>query len=192
MLCLPGRMYGLVNKAVEDLITSRFGAERWAAVKQRAGVGVEVFVGMEAYPDEVTYRLVAAASEELGLSPAEVLEAFGEYWTLFTIREGYGELLRTGGRTLAEFLCNLHNLHTHVALSFPNLEPPSFWCTDVTEGSLRLHYQSRRPGLAPMVIGLVRGLGVMFSTAVTVALARSRADGHDHDEFVVRFGPAAA
>ena len=101
-------------------------------------------------------------------------------------------MLQKDGRTLAEFLCNLHNLHTHVALSFPNLEPPSFWCTDVTEGSLRLHYQSRRPGLAPMVIGLVRGLGVMFSTAVTVALARSRADGHDHDEFVVRFGPAAA
>lgn len=185
-------MYGLVNKAVEDLVTSRFGADRWEAVKRRAGVDIEVFIAMDAYPDDVTYRLVAAASAELGCSAAALLEDFGEYWTRFTMREGYGELMRAAGTTLPEFLGNLDNLHTHVALNFPDLAPPTFWCSDVAVGSLRLHYQSRRPGLAPMVIGLVRGLGALFDTPVAIALVRGRDDGHDHDEFEVRFGPGAA
>lgn len=180
-------MYGLVNRAIEDMIRSEHGDETWHRVKERAGVEVDVFVSMQGYPDEVSYKLVGAASEVLGQPAASLLEAFGVHWTLYTAREGYGDLLRMGGSTFKEFMLNLHVLHTRVALSFPDLEPPSFWCTDVTDSSLRLHYQSKRQGLGPMVVGLVRGLGQMFDTAVTVRPAASREAGADHDEFLVTF-----
>ena len=184
-------MYGLVNKAVADLVCSRYGEATWERIKRDAGVDVEVFVGMEDYPDDVTYRLVASASKVLSIPADTLLEAFGEYWTLYTAQEGYGELLRMGGTALKDFLLNLHNLHTHVALSFPKLKPPSFWCTEVNDGSLRLHYQSTRPGLTPMVVGLIKGLGKMFDTEVTVTQTQSRATGADHDEFLLRFGTPA-
>ena len=184
-------MYGLVNRAVQDLICERFGAGAWERIKQRAGVDVDVFISMDGYPDEVTYKLVGAASEELGTPAAQLLEAFGEYWTLYTAREGYGELLRMGGDSFRAFLENLHDLHTHIALSFPHLQPPSFWLTDLTDDSARLHYQSQRTGLAPMVVGLVKGLGRMFDTPVVVEHVRRREDGADHDEFVIRYGAAA-
>ena len=58
-------MYGLANKALEQLVTSRFGEEAWETVKRNAGVDVDVFVSMEAYPDDVTYKLVRSASEVL-------------------------------------------------------------------------------------------------------------------------------
>lgn len=179
-------MYGLVNKAIEDLVVTQFGATVWDEVRRVAGVD-DVFIGMQAYPDDITYRLVAAASAVTGRPAEELLEAFGEFWTLYTAREGYGELLKMGGSTFREFVLNLDNLHTHVALSFRELRPPTFWCTDVTDTAMRLHYGSTRAGLAPMVIGLVKGLGRMFDTPVTISHDRRRDDGADHDEFVLRF-----
>ncbi|MBP1604959.1 MAG: hypothetical protein H6Q08_333 [Acidobacteria bacterium] len=183
-------MYGLVNQAIEDLIRKNHGDQLWEAVKRKAGVDVETFVSMEAYPDSVSYNLVGAASEITGTPAAQLLEAFGEHWTLYTAQKGYGQLFRMGGSTFKGFMQNLHNLHTHVALSFPHLTPPSFWCTDVTDSSMLLHYQSTREGLAPMVVGLVRGLGRMFDTKVTITLTHARAQGADHDVFVVTYAPA--
>ena len=180
-------MYGLVNQAIEDLIRTTHGDDTWERVKRQAGVDVDVFLAMEAYPDSVSYGLVGAASEVLRTPAADLLEAFGSHWTLYTARKGYGDLIRLGGSSFREFMLNLHALHTRVALIFPRLDPPSFWCTDVGERSLRLHYQSKRPGLGPMVVGLVKGLGALFATEVTVTPARSRDDGADHDEFLVTF-----
>jgi len=87
-------------------------------------------------------------------------------------------------------MLNLHALHSHVAAGFPALRPPSFWCTDVGDGQLRLHYQSEREGLAPMVVGLVKGLGGVFNTPVTVSHVVPRGSG-THDEFHVTYGDVA-
>jgi len=184
-------MYGLVNRAIENMIRSQHGDDTWERIRGRAGVQVEMFVGMASYPDDVSYRLVGAASEILGRPAHELLEAFGEYWTLYTAEQGYGDLFRKSGTSFPGFMQNLHSLHTHVGRLFPNLQPPSFWCTEVTEHSLRLHYQSSRPGLGPMVIGLVRGLGRMFDTDVTIVADQTREQGAAHDQFLVTFAPRA-
>ena len=180
-------MYGLVNKAVEQMACSQFGVETWARIKARAEVDDEVFLSMHQYSDDVTYRLVSAASAELGLTAAEILQAFGRYWTLYTATEGYGELIKLSGSTLTEFLLNLDTMHARVGLSYPNLQPPSFQCSDITDGSLRLHYYSARHGLAPMVIGLLEGLAQMFETPIEIALVSSREQGDDHEVFQITF-----
>lgn len=180
-------MYGLVNKAVQDLVRSRFGEDTWQAIKRKAGVEDDVFVSMDAYPDAVTYDLVTASSDVLGLSPDEVLRAFGEHWILYTAREGYGDLLKMAGSTFLGFVQNLDNLHARVGMSFPDLKPPSFQCTDVADGSMRLRYYSTREGLGPMVVGLLHGLGKMFDMELTVAHEARRGEGSDHDEFLIRW-----
>ena len=183
-------MYGLVNNALQGLVCSRFGEETWETIKRNAGVDIDVFVSMEGYPDEVTYKLVAAASEVLGLSAEEVLKAYGEYWVSYTAKEGYGQILNLAGDTLPVFLQNLDNLHTRVALMFPRLKPPSFWCTDVRKESLRLHYRpglDSRKGLEPFVIGLVNGLAIRFNVQIEINQSASRSQGADHDEFLITF-----
>ncbi len=184
-------MYGMINKAIRDLVTSRFGEEKWQEIRRKAGVADEVFINMVKYPDDATYKLVGAASEVLNTPAPAILEAFGEYWTVYSAEAGFGHLLEFAGNHLIDFLRNLDNMHTRVALTFPQLQPPSFKVTDVTEHSARLHYYSKRPGLAPLVIGMVKGLGKRFSTPVHTRLDKSREDGHDHDEFVVIHGEAA-
>lgn len=178
-------MYGMVNKAIEDLVVSNFGADKWQAIKEKAGVEEDVFLSNESYPDKMTYDLVGAASETLGIEARDVLITFGEHWVLKTAREGYGAMLEANGKTLPEFLINLPSFHTRVAMIFPNLQPPRFNCTEVQENSLLLHYHSHRPGLTDFVVGLLQGLGKMFNTPAQIEITERKADGADHDVFLV-------
>jgi len=185
-------MYGMVNRALEDMVVDGWGEATWSRVKESAGVDVEVFVGTEAYPDEVTYRLVGAAAEVLGLGAGEVLHRFGIHWVTRTATEGYGPLMDAGGKTLGEFLANLPNFHSRVSLLFPHLSPPTFYCTDVRAGSVKLHYVSGRDGLSPFVVGLLTGLGLRFGTPVSVEQTAAKGADGAHDEFLVSWEEAAA
>jgi Haem-NO-binding len=182
-------MYGLVNKAIADMVLTRFGKETWENIRQKAHVESETFLSMEGYPDDVTHRLVKAASVVLNLSSAQIMEAFGEFWVEYTAQEGYGEMLDMSGDDLPEFLQNLDNMHARIGVSFPNLKPPSFECNETDETSLSLEYRSEREGLAPMVVGLVKGLGSRFDTEVDVTQVKSREDGAEHDEFLIKYKP---
>lgn len=185
-------MYGMVNKAVEEMVCRSHGEAVWEEIKKKAGVEVDVFMTNEGYPDEVTYNLVGAASEILGMPAEQVLIGFGEHWVLHTAQEAYGGLMQAGGDNFPDFLRNLPNFHQRVAMVFPKLQPPHFYCTDITDRSLSLHYISHREGLAPFVVGLMQGLGKMFKTPVTVRLAQAKSEGADHDVFDVTWETAAA
>lgn len=89
---------------------------------------------------------------------------------------------------MPEFLGNLDALHTRLALSMPELRPPSFVVTEVAEQQLLVEYYSTRAGLAPMVIGLLEGVGDMFGTPVVVTHRSSRESGGHCDEFLVAYG----
>ena len=185
-------MYGLVNQGVHDLALQLGGEDLWRKILAAAGVDHATFIGMDTYPDDVTYRLVEGASSVLGLSTDEVLHAFGRHWILYTARRGFGSIFDTMGRSLPGFLANLDAMHARLSLSMPDMKPPSFVCEQRSELQTRLEYWSDRPGLAPMVVGLLDGLGEMFGVPVTVTHTVSRAHGVDHDEFVIDHGPAEA
>ncbi|MBD2249648.1 MULTISPECIES: heme NO-binding domain-containing protein [Nostoc] len=182
-------MYGLVNKAIQDMVCSGYSEQIWKQIKHKAEVNVDVFLSMESYPDDITHRLVKAASVILSLSSAEIMQAFGEFWVQYTAQEGYGEMMDMSGDTLPEFLENLDNLHARVGVSFPKLQPPSFECTDMEENSLNLHYRSSREGLSPMILGLVKGLGARFDTKVEITQTQTRDEDAECDEFLVIYKP---
>ena len=180
-------MYGMVNKAIEEMMLLHHDEATWERIKAQAGVDVDVFISNDGYPDELTYHLVDAAAETLAIPAEQVLQAFGEHWVLVTAEEGYGELMGAGGRTLEEFLRNLPGFHARVALIFPNLKPPTFKVANVTANSLDLHYYSRRAGLQSFVIGMVQGLAKRFATTVEVSVLADRSAGADHDVFLVKW-----
>jgi len=178
-------MYGLINQGLHDLAVQIGGEPLWREIKSGAGVDIEAFVGMDTYPDDVTYRLVDATSAAMGISPAEVLHAFGKHWILYTARRGFGAIFDTMGRSLAAFLVNLDTMHARLSLSMPEMRPPSFVCEQLDDDRIRLEYWSERPGLAPMVVGLLDGLGEMYGVTVFVEQTVDRAEGADHDEFLI-------
>lgn len=183
-------MYGLVNQGLQDFVTRAGGDGLWRQVCAAVGVDVGVFVGMNTYPDAITYRLVEASGQAMDMPVDEVLGEFGRHWVLYTARSGYGAIFDTMGRTLVEFLTNLDMMHTRLSLSMPELRPPSFVCEPVDDGCIRLEYRSERDGLAAMVVGLLEGLAEMYGQDLVVDHTVDRGQGSDHDEFMLR--PRAA
>ncbi len=183
-------MYGMVNKALQDMVAGAYGEEVWERIKAVAKIDTDLFLSSEAYPDEVTYSLAGAASEVLGRPVPELLEAFGSYWVLRTAMDGYGDLMAAGGRTLREFLINLPSFHTRVGLIFPHLRPPHFRCSHVAETSLWLHYSSEREGLTPFVVGLIRGLAELFKSPVEIEVLGNKDPG-DREVFRISWSHAA-
>jgi hypothetical protein len=65
----------------------------------------------------------------------------------------------------------------------PALVPPSFRVTEREGGVLVVEYRSSRAGLAPMVVGLLQGLCVVFKISHTVQLVRARTAADEPDVF---------
>lgn len=180
-------MYGVVNKSIEEFVIGAYGLNTWNDVLKRAEIEALVFISNEPYPDEITYRLIGAATAIAGISTKDFLISLGHHWILKTGQNHYGALLSAGGHNLKEFLVSLNEFHMRVRLIFPELKPPDLSCTDVNGDSLKLHYRTHREGLGDFVIGLVQGLGVFFRTPVSISLIESRAEGADHDIFEVKW-----
>ena len=179
-------MYGLVNKAIEDLITINFSEETWKEVKEKASVQQDTFVSMDAYDDSITYNLVGAASEVLKLTPEQVLIEFGKFWITYTGQKGYGNLMNMGGDNLVDFLKNLNVLHARLGMSYEKLLPPSFICDEIDEQNLKLKYYSNRKGLAPMVVGLLQGLGERFNNKMEITQTHHQEE-YGFDEFKIKY-----
>ncbi len=161
-------MYGLVNQAIQGLITETYGEKTWNVIKERAGVKDSFFLSTHIYDDSVTYNLATEAALYLNISVEAVLAAFGKYWILKIGKEKYGSLMASGGDSLMVFLENLPNFHSRVMLIYPDITPPEFKSEKLGPRQIRLHYFSTRKGLSAFMKGLIEGLGQLYQTKCTV------------------------
>lgn len=180
-------MYGIINRAIEDMVTASHGENAWMQIKAASGVQVDYFLSNEPYDDGMTYKLVAASSEVLQIPMSEVLSAFGEWWVLKTGREKYGGLMEAGGKNLQEFLLNLPMFHSRIMLFYPKLNPPEFRIGTITESSIEVHYYSTRKGLHHFVLGLLQGLAKMYHTPVTIQVLSMQSEPETHEIFQVNW-----
>jgi len=185
-------VYGLIHTSIREFVQRRVGDSAWDAIARTIEVTESDFVTMQAYPDELTLRLVGAGSEALGISQEDFLHDLGVHWVTHTAADYYGPLLEFAGNDVASLLENLNRMHDQVAISFSNLVQPSFELEAAAEGEFRLHYRSSRSGLSPFVVGLVTGLGTYFDEPVEIRQIESKLEGADHDIFLVRIGPGSS
>jgi guanylate cyclase soluble subunit beta len=179
-------MYGLINKALKDMVTDRFGNEVWQQILDESGVPQDAFLTMRSYDDEITYSLVAASSKVLNAPAEACLEMFGQYWVLVTATESYGMLMDAAGENLIEFLENLNQLHDRITTTFLNYLPPTFHLEPVSDNLYEIHYISQRQGLDAFVVGLLQGLATRFETKLELLSQRSEpADTGTHIVFKV-------
>ena len=74
-------------------------------------------------------------------------------------------------------------LHDRVANIMPALRPPEFHSRIEEDGAILLTYLRHRAGLAPVVVGMMKGLGERFGRAVKVEHLERREDTGAHDLF---------
>ncbi|WP_136444085.1 heme NO-binding domain-containing protein [Pacificoceanicola onchidii] len=185
-------MYGLVNNGIRTFILDSHGEATWQAICDKAGVTDEEFENMASYDDGQTYALVGAVSETLSLPAETVLEVFGEYWVGFSKQTSVGKLVDQGSETLIDRIRGLDEMHEMVKTTMPHLNPPGFDFEERPDGNHRLHYYSSREGLAPMVVGLLRGMAQDSGVSVRINQLEYRGKDSDHDVFSVRIESAEA
>jgi hypothetical protein len=178
-------MYGVVNKAIEGLVTEKFGQKTWEEIKAKAGLHIE-FVSKEMYDDAVTYSLIVAATEVLQMPTDKILNAFGNYWIMNTGLQHYGSMMRAGGKTLKEFMINLPAFHSRVMLHYPDITPPEFRIEEIDEKSFNVYYYSEREGLVEFTIGLLHGLAKMFNEKIETTILQHKNTISDPDIIFVK------
>ncbi len=173
------------------MVTEMFSEDIWQKISEKAGDD-DVYVAMDPYPDEQTMSLVMAASDVLGMEPAEVLKAFGTWWIGFAGTE-YKSLLDMAGSTSSEFMGNVNEIHARVGHLMPELKPPNFIVQEIKAGPsedrkpnvFELHYFSTRDGLFPMVHGMLEGVAESCDENVHIEHLVNSSEGHECDIYRV-------
>ncbi|XGW33286.1 hypothetical protein V3C99_017612 [Haemonchus contortus] len=152
-------MFGFIHESIRQLMVRKFGEDFWSKVLLRAGFepGKENIVN-HYYSDSDTYILVDAVSVTAKMTREQVWEMYGGFLIEYTMEIGWDELIRSMSPNLKGFLDNLDSLHyfiDHVVYK-ANLRGPSFRCEDNPDGSITLHYYTGRPGLYPIVKGVLK------------------------------------
>uniref|UniRef100_A0A8C4FFQ7 guanylate cyclase n=1 Tax=Dicentrarchus labrax TaxID=13489 RepID=A0A8C4FFQ7_DICLA len=126
-----------------------------------------------------------------------LLLQFGEYFFEFCKRSGYDHMLRTLGGNLFEFTENLDALHSYLALSYKEMNAPSFRVERNPDGTMLLHYYSDRRGLCHIVPGIIGAVAKdFFNSEITMEIVNQleeleRTGKKEHVVFLVTQWPAA-
>ena len=114
---------------------------------------------------------------------------FGEQFLLWCQESGYAKTLQLLGRSLQDFLTNLDALHDHLSIIYPQMDAPSFRCTEgLRKSEFLLHYYSDRVGLENIVMGIVKSVAREYYD-VEVEMKLLVKKGHeesDHSIFSIR------
>ncbi|XP_036154813.1 guanylate cyclase soluble subunit beta-2-like [Myotis myotis] len=156
-----GDWYGFINTCLQSLLIEKFGEETWEKLKNSAEVQ-DAFMTYTVYDDIITIKLIQEACKILGVSMEAILKLFGEYFFKFCKKSGYDRMLRTLGGDLTEFIENLDALHSYLALSYREMNAPSFRLEKGADEKMLLHYYSDRSGLCHIVPGIIEAVAKDF------------------------------
>ncbi|XP_045652704.1 guanylate cyclase soluble subunit beta-2-like [Ursus americanus] len=160
--------YGFINTCLQSLVVEKFGEDTWEKLKASTEVQ-DAFMTYTVYDDVITMKLIQEACKVLGVSMEAILKLFGEYFFKFCKMSGYDRMLRTLGGNLTEFIENLDALHSYLALSYQEMNAPSFRVEKGADGKMLLHYYSDRSGLCHIVPGIIEAVAKdFFDTDVTM------------------------
>uniref|UniRef100_A0A4W6EUZ5 guanylate cyclase n=1 Tax=Lates calcarifer TaxID=8187 RepID=A0A4W6EUZ5_LATCA len=189
--CLCSFQYGFINSCLQSLVIEKFGQEMWDKLSSLPGAQ-DHFMTYTVYDDILTVGLVEEACSLLDVSADVFLKLFGEHFFSFCKQAGYDTMLRTLGGDLIEFIGNLDALHSYLALSYQEMNAPSFRVEMTDDGKMLLHYYSDRKGLYHIVPGIMEAVAREFfdSEVTMVVLNQSEEDERtgkkEHVVFLVK------
>lgn len=177
-------MYGMIHRAIRNMIIEAKGEGVWDELARRSGFGPAEMISGEVYDDEVTLTLLAAASECLEIPADDLLVRFGRYWIIFAQRGSFNHIMDFTGKDIQSFIANLDRMHEGVQAVMPQARMPSFNVIENSLGKIAVAYKSQRSGLELFVLGLLQGLLDRFGLAGSVE-QHGRRDGASI--FVLRY-----
>jgi hypothetical protein len=160
-------MKGVIVNCLAEMVTQRFGKEKWEAALEKAGLNrTTAFLGTKDYDDALVLKLVNSVCNVLGISLQQAADAFGEYWVCNFAPKVY-PIYYKGVNSAKEFLLKMDHVHEMATKSLPGASPPRFGYQWKDDKTLIMTYNSKR-GLIDIMIGLIKGVGKYYKENLKV------------------------
>lgn len=173
-------MYGIINKALQEMVINSHGACTWEAVKNKAQIDIDTFFNGEMYDDAITHQLVDALSAIVSIAAAQIYYTIGQWYVVQTIGKKYAGMVLAGGKTLKDFFVNLPAIYASIKrLYFPDT-PSAISVSDVQENSALVCYHGPRPDLEDIVRGGLSGFCILFNAQPAVTIIENKSEGNTH------------
>lgn len=154
-------MYGIVYKALKQFVLDNHDEQVWDAIKADSPIAFNAELMEQPYNDDATYYVADRLASQTRTPLAEVLYNFGRY-IIKVMQEQFPGIMAERGATLKDYLVNLPNYHNRIMLIFPELTPPEFKVSAVTDESIQFHYYTNTAGMKEFMRGYLTELGVVF------------------------------
>lgn len=148
-------MHGLVNRSIQCFLRDTYGAARWAAIAEEAGINPNGFEALLDYDDALTDSMINAAARQLAKPREALLEDVGIYLVGL---EPLRRLLRFGGVDYADFLQSLDELPDRVHLAVPDLDMPELALKATGPGRFTLVCGGDHEGFGAVFAGILRAM----------------------------------
>ncbi|MBT8155966.1 heme NO-binding domain-containing protein [Epibacterium ulvae] len=169
-------MHGLINRAIQAFVTDTYGADRWKSVMDLAGLGFVEFEAMLMYPDDQSFKVLAAMETVLDRPLAEMLEDMGTFLVSNPQAEALRRLLRFGGVDYVEFLYSLDDLPDRARLAVADLHLPTLELIEQAPGQFELICAQGLPGYSNVMMGILRAMADDYGDLVILDHAGIRDD----------------
>lgn len=156
-------MYGMIHRAMRQMVFEQLGEEAWLALEQRLGIGPTELLTGKVYDDALTLEIISEAAARFNLTVDECLSEFGRYWIKYAEQGSLSSIMKFTGQDLPSFVANLDRLHLAVGTAMPGAQLPSFTTLQNADGHLLVEYRSDRIGMEKFVNGLFLGLMDRFA-----------------------------
>jgi Haem-NO-binding len=157
-------MKGMIFNVIEDVVAIEWGPSVWDRLLSNAGLD-GAYTSLGCYPDEQLFRLVDAASDLTGDSPASLLERIGRV-AIPLLHERFPKFFDQASNARS-FILSLNTIiHPEVRKLYSGAACPHFHFVE-TENSVTLRYNSPRK-LCHLVLGFVAGLADYYNETIAV------------------------
>jgi methyl-accepting chemotaxis protein len=160
-------MKGVIVSCLAELITTRFGKEKWQQSLQAAGLDKgSYFLATQDVDDAIVFKVVGMVCKVTNLTASQAADAFGDYWVNDYAPRIYQAHFR-GVTSARDFLLKMDQLHETVTRNVANAKPPRFTYKWKNDRTLVMGYKSTR-GMIDWLAGLVKGVGRHFNERLSI------------------------
>ena len=177
-------MKGIVFSEFNDMVEQRFSLETLDHIISQADLpsgGAYTSVGT--YDHREILLLVECLSRETGISPDELIKAFGQHLaSRFSVL--YPSFFDRVDDVFG-FLASIENhVHVEVRKLYPDAELPSFRTEPIGDHAMRMIYESRHP-FADLAEGLIIGCSMHFGESISIERIEDNDDTLRRTEFML-------
>jgi len=161
-------MKASVVKCIEDLVSEKFGRDKWEAILTESSLPKDsMFLPMADVEDAKVLEIVGNTAKVLGITLEQALDAFADYWVNVYGLKIYKPYYQ-GAKNAREFMLKLDGMHERLTKNIPNARPPRFKYEWKNDRTLVMTYDSSR-GLIDLAVSMTKAIGTYFKEEIKVS-----------------------